>query len=147
MSKFASSKVTTLMLVFGLTTVFTGCGGRYAFDTVPVQGVVTLDGRPLAGALVVFRPVNGRPSSGTTDITGKYELQYMPAKPGALPGEHQVSITTALEPDSDSDNPLKQRGRAELVPPQYNSRTTLTATVQPGASGPHDFRLESTKRS
>jgi len=60
---------------------------------VPVTGMVTLDGKPVADAAVLFTPVGGGPpASGTTDGEGRFQLTAV-NQPGAVPGEHQVTIT------------------------------------------------------
>ncbi len=88
-----------------------------------VAGVVTLDGRPLAGANLVFEPVEGgRASTGYTDENGRYELIYIRHDKGAKVGRHKV-IINAGAPDS---------GRAEIVPPRYNENSSLVAEVKAG---------------
>jgi hypothetical protein len=88
-----------------------------------VAGTVTLDGRPLAGANLVFEPVEGgRASTGYTDANGRYELFYIRRDKGAKVGRHKVVIN-AGDPDS---------GKAEIVPPRYNQNTTLEAEVKAG---------------
>jgi hypothetical protein len=103
-----------------------GCGGG-ASDTPElgqVSGTVTLDGQPLAGANLEFVPQEGgRPSVGTTDEAGHYELRYSQDEPGAKVGTHTVSIRTFSY--SAPDVP-------EKLPAKYNAQTTLTATVKPG---------------
>jgi hypothetical protein len=65
-----------LVLTFA-TTLFAiiGCGGvKY----VPVSGVVTLDGKPLANAMVLFQPIGdqgGVGSTAKTDSEGRYKLE------------------------------------------------------------------------
>jgi hypothetical protein len=96
-----------------------------------VTGMVTLDGKPLANAVVTFIPMSeeankeakGSGSSAYTDASGRYDLQYSPEEFGALIGKHLISIT-ALDPNT---------GR-ELLPPAYNSNTTLTEVVKPGSN-------------
>jgi len=100
-------------------------------NLVDVSGTVTLDGQPLPGARVLFRPKQGRPSAGITDDVGHYKLQYTAEKPGALPGEHSVIITTASE----------ESGK-EVVPARYNVKSTLKVSVDPGQRT-HDFALDS----
>jgi hypothetical protein len=111
-----------------------GCGQEV--DLVKAGGVVTLDGKPLPGARVLFRPAQGRPSAGTTDAEGRYSLQYTAEKLGVLPGQHSVAITTAVESSEDA-RPVK-----ETLPSRYNRQTTLTATVDAGHQT-HDFSLQS----
>jgi hypothetical protein len=98
-----------------------------------VSGTVTLDGAPLAGALVVFTPDGpGRSALATTDTAGRYELAFLRDISGANVGTHTVRITTATE----------DRGGKEILPPRYHVKTELTATVEAG-SNTLDFPLES----
>src|SRR6516162_11327434 len=74
-----------------------GCSSqRFA----PVSGRVTLNGAPLANALVSFNPIPkegsaeaGPGSVGTTNDHGEYTLRVGPDQPGALVGKHRVAIT------------------------------------------------------
>ncbi len=88
-----------------------------------VHGTVTLDGQPLAGAIVTFEPLEaGRGSIAMTDAQGRYELIYIRNDKGAKVGAHRVQITTSNA----------NAGKPELVPPKYNVQTTLSADVKPG---------------
>lgn len=137
----ASSRLLASALLFaGLAQ---GCGGAKEVGLVTVEGVVTLNGAPLPDANVVFRPTKGRPSIGKTDEKGRYQLAYLEGRPGALPGAHQVSISTFVEPNSDSSDPLLQKGRPEQVPANYNVRTTLVADLSADGNAVQDFTLES----
>ena len=56
-----------------------GCGGDEAetVSTEMVEGVVTLDGRPVEGATLTFVPVTegfGAAATGMSDAEGKYRL-------------------------------------------------------------------------
>jgi hypothetical protein len=76
------------------TALVAGCGSGLA----PVKGVVTLDGKPLPNASVVFisQESGGRDASGFTDARGVFQLTtYRPgdgALPGALPGRYKVTV-------------------------------------------------------
>src|SRR5260370_18785229 len=71
-----------------LTTV--GCGKG---NVTKVEGVVTLDGKPLPGATLSFVPVGeGKPAFGRTDNVGSFRLTTFRTDDGALPGEYQVVI-------------------------------------------------------
>jgi hypothetical protein len=62
-------------------------------EIVPVSGTVLLDGKPVSGAGVLFTPVADGPlATGTTDDQGRYSLTTG-ERAGAVPGEHQVTIT------------------------------------------------------
>jgi hypothetical protein len=121
--------------VLGLASLLiaVGCGRSDRPDLGTVQGTVTLDGKPLAGALVVFTPSGpGRSASDLTDAAGRYELTYLRDIAGATLGPHVVIITTATE----------ERGGREMLPPRYHEKTELSATVAPG-SNTIDFPLKS----
>lgn len=115
-----------------------GCGPGNGLVTV--KGKVTLNGQPLEGAVVQFQPTarGGSPSSGVTDADGRYELMYTFDAPGATPGEHVVSISTAR---TDLDEGGYEVERPERVPAKYNTQTTLKRTVEPGGST-FDFKLD-----
>jgi hypothetical protein len=82
-----------------------GCGGESSLPTLtPVEGVVTLGGQPLPHALITFNPTkSGLPanSAGTavTDEAGKFTLTTA-GKPGAVPGEHVVTVVDGPPPDA-----------------------------------------------
>src|SRR5437764_310704 len=86
-----------------------GCGSR---QFVPVSGKVTLNGKPLANALVSFNRVpeegsieSGPSSVGTTNQNGEYTLRVTLKQVGALVGKHRVAITAIIsqvDPESDA---------------------------------------------
>jgi hypothetical protein len=93
-----------------------GCGGS---KLVPVEGIVTLDGKPVEGATVVFLPdgASGRPAQGLTASDGRFHLSTVSEK-GAGPGDYKVVVTKTVgilppgaEPPSPDDERkmLKQR--------------------------------------
>jgi hypothetical protein len=114
-----------------------GCGSGN--NLARVSGKVTLNGRPLEGATVEFQPTakGGSPSSGVTDAEGRYELMYTFEIPGAIPGEHLVSIRTAGTYFDERGNELE---RPERVPARYNGQTELKRSVEPGKNT-IDFEL------
>lgn len=77
--------------------VVAGCGGSGP-KIAPVQGRITLDGRPLANADIRFQPDGPeRPSIGRTDSEGRYELMFKRGQPGAVVGQHTVRIWVSPE--------------------------------------------------
>ena len=114
-----------------------GCGSEG--DLASVKGKVTLSGEPLEGAIVQFQPTaeDGSPSAGKTDAKGRYELMYTFDTPGAMPGEHVVTIRTAAAyyEEEDTDAPPVER-----IPAKYNTRSELKRTVEPGKNT-IDFEL------
>lgn len=119
-----------------------GCGNKLSI--VPAEGTVTFDGKPLAAAAVVFQPVKGgRLSHGKTDKDGRYRLTYVEGQWGAFPGTHRVSISTFVEPNSDSSDPAIQSGQKEIIPAKYNTQTTLEAKLPADRNDALDFALKS----
>jgi hypothetical protein len=122
---------------YPLSTLFcllllSGCGGDKPALGV-VCGTVTLDGRPLAGACVIFEPMtSSRASMGWTDAQGKYELVYIRDEKGAKVGANRVRITAAKS----------KANLPELLPPRYNAQTTLQEDVKAGKNE-IDFPLTS----
>lgn len=106
-----------------------GCSRGDRPELGEVTGTVTLDGKPLEGALVAFYPEEGRTVGGTTDAEGFYEVMYLQGVKGTKVGPNKVEITTSLDPSDEDWRPGKS---AEKVPPWYNVRTTLEANVEPG---------------
>jgi len=132
---------THLFLASWTCLALVGCGG--GIEVAPVRGTVFLDSKPLADATVIFYPSDGRPSMGITNELGEYELSYIREVKGAVIGQHKVSISTYLESDPDSSDPVIQKGRPEIVPDRYNTKSTLTAEVLPGEEVMADFLLDS----
>jgi hypothetical protein len=122
-----------------------GCGGP---RVVPVSGVVTLDGHPLAHASVSFQPISpgkgvnpGPGSLGETDDNGAFTLRVVGVdRNGAYVGRHRVEIAKytrdRVDPASDRGPPSRN-----LVPPKYNLQTTLTYEVPPGGTDRANFDL------
>ena len=107
-----------------------GCGGGGA-DLSSVEGTVTLDGQPLANAIVNFEPAEGGAArssyDGQTDAKGHYVLHATASQKGAELGDYTVHITL---PKLAKDDPNAKT--AIKVPAKYNTQTTLTATVKQG---------------
>jgi hypothetical protein len=101
-----------------LATLAAGCGTDYS----TVKGRVTLDGRPLGGAMVGFYPETGRGSHGETDAEGRYELMYTNKKAGVPPGSCVVRITAA-----DANTP-------EKLPARYHEKSGLPRRSSPGTA-------------
>lgn len=113
-----------------------GCGGDP--NIIPVTGQITLDGSPLANAEVTFTPSKFQAGSsmGTTDENGNYELFHTVDQKGAYFGSHIVSI---------SKDETSSRGVLQIVPPNYNRKSKLTAEVSQDGPNEIDFDLESGK--
>ena len=87
---------TTILILLSLHL---GCGDGND-PRMPVSGIVTLDGQPLADAKVTLMPKdNRRVANAMTDESGRFEsaTTFTPGD-GALIGEHYVAITPKVPP-------------------------------------------------
>ncbi len=131
-------------LVPPLLLLLAGCGGPH--NLARVSGRVTLNGKPLSGAAVVFQPVAadnlnpGPGSGGFTDADGRYTLTLTGTKTrGAVVGKHKVRITLVPDSDPADDRPKPTR----QLPGRYNRATKLEFDVRPGGTDSADFPLKS----
>jgi hypothetical protein len=106
---------------------------------VPVDGVVTLNGEPLVGAVVTFLPPRWGPGVGETDREGKYSLKNAGHK-GTPPGDYKVAISYLVSADGEPQGLAPRSGLVlppsmltakERLPREYSDlgRTRLTAKV------------------
>lgn len=116
-----------MMLIAGLAGLLAGCS-RPAETGVPVEGRVQVNGKPAAGAIVTFHPVNAAPNaerpSGQVAEDGSYRV------PAAAPGEYRVTVawyTASARKGVYSDEAVL----VSQLPPAYNrpDATPLKATV------------------
>ncbi len=145
--KIARVLVSVAVLMIVSVFLFLGCGGSGRPGAVRVTGQVTLDGKPLAGAAVMFTgPEGGAPVTAVTDANGNFFLH-------AVPGVNKVAVAKteaaggggeeALSPPEDvpTVNEAKQ-----LIPPKYANPATsgISFEVKPGMP-PVKIELKSTE--
>jgi hypothetical protein len=118
-----------------------GCGPSGP-EIASVSGRVTMDGKPLANATVVFIPENGRPAGATTDSDGRYVLNFAQGRRGAIPGKNMIRVTTQRDPTPGEDGKAIP-GSKETIPAKYNAATELTFDVQPKKKNVANFDLTS----
>jgi hypothetical protein len=142
-----------------------GCGVRDQLGFTPVEGHVTLDGRPVEGGEIRFQPDTDRGTTGPLSASplgrdGRYSLRGPGTRIGALPGEHRVYLVMpepimASEPmilidgrfvRPDGESPPSPGGRPR-VPARFLAPETsgMTATVAPATRNTIDFELVSQK--
>lgn len=118
-----------------------GCSGS---SIVPVEGKVTLDGKPLAEASIVLgqlRATSPGPFVGTTDAEGHFALGTSEnAGGGVAPGEYRLMITTVKMTGGgmEFDPPPTQK---EVVPVQFRDGSQFF-TVPPGGKTDANFDLK-----
>jgi hypothetical protein len=126
-----------------------GAAGCARHSIVPVSGKVTLDGKPLVRAIVIFQPESeelnpGPGSQGRTDTSGEFTLQLMTKDvKGAMVGRHKVSITAYEGDDTVPSSGSDIVFRKPLLPPEYNSETKLRFDVPAAGTTAANFDLKS----
>ena len=108
-----------IVAVLGLT-IIAGC--QKGTKLVPVEGKVTLDGKPLADAAVLLSPTRGNgpgPFVGTTNGEGRFSLGPVgKERGGAAPETYIVAITT-VKADPNSPDGSPPPGQKEVVPAKF----------------------------
>ena len=128
-----------------LAACLVGCArGPDGPTLVPVSGTVTLEGKPLSGALVTFIPTGdtrGTDVSGRTDGEGRYRLATPKGREGAPIGTYKVTVSRLLLPDGseyvpDPAVPPIESPARESLPPHFSdpAQTRLSATVPEGGA-------------
>jgi hypothetical protein len=141
-----------------------GCGRGP--ERVEVEGVVTLDGKPLPNVEVVFLPDPERGSTGPraaalTDAEGRYHLRSDKGEDGAAVGKYRVLIVDNAARSMSPGKPAALAGGADdaapaaggsirkpgkkggRVPVRYGSVTATPFTGIEVTSGKqrHDFKI------
>lgn len=158
------SKLLQMCAVSGMLLSIAGCGPEQVEhpDTVAVTGKITLDGKPLAGASIIFNPVvtsdETFPARATSKEDGTYELNtFFSAstdEPGAVPGQYNVTVTkaaAAAAPQSHGDVDMSapqgkpdahSSGPENALPAKYQSPTTSGIKKEVKADGANDIPIE-----
>lgn len=128
-----------------------GCSHSAAapkIQTLPVTGKVTLDGKPLAGASIVFMMYEPPAAFvATTNDDGTYQLQGPEGRSASLQGACKVTISRMVKPDGSLLAPGELPAMVQAVeqlPAKYSrlESTKLAANVTP-AGGTFDFEVTS----
>jgi hypothetical protein len=108
---------------------------------------VTLNGQPLELGIIQFQPASAEEPlpAGAEIKDGAYTI---PRDQGPTPGNYRVFITssggkqpTQTPAKTSEENNMTGGIMPDLIPPQYNVQTTLTAKVESGKANKFDFAL------
>jgi hypothetical protein len=106
-------------------------------------GKVTSDGVPIArGHIRFFSLSEGGIGTDGELVDGKYDI---PASQGPTKGTYRVEIVSLKKtgrrvPDPDSGGEVEEV--INLLPPHYNTQSTLQINYDPTSIQPHDFELK-----
>ena len=139
--------------LFGVVLLcLAGCGQKNSNlpPQYPVSGTVTLDGKPLTGAGIMFLPrgdTRGTGAMGMTDEAGKYTLKTDYGGPGAPEGEFAVTISKVVNKDGTPyiPNPdVAEAGERETLPGRFSDSMKTELNAQVGKeSNTINFELKS----
>jgi hypothetical protein len=127
-----------------------GCGeGDDGPATHPVTGVVTLEGKPVEGATVMFRPLAGEVvGQATTDGQGQFEASIeldlgKRTKQGLPAGEYGVSVIKMETPGGGSAAAPFASPPRNVLPQKYADfgSSGLERTVEAGKPNHFELRL------
>ena len=138
-----------ILLAVTTSSVVVGCGA--AEDGPPresIAGKVTLDGKPVKKGFITFLPVGGNPEHIVSGLIldGEYSLTRAA---GPTRGLHRVDITSreatgkVIKDRNDPENPTVVT--RELIPPEFNVSSRLTAEVKADTDNRRDYELSSVK--
>src|SRR5262249_44673712 len=120
---WAGGGTSLAVLVLGL-----GCSGA---KPTKIEGIVTLAGKPVEGAMVSFVPKGGKglPATGLTESAGAFHLTTFSSEDGALPGDYKILVTKSptsgsagkqMDPEQIKSMML---GGAKKAPPKENGES------------------------
>jgi hypothetical protein len=138
-----------------LALALAGCGKAKGPETFPVTGAVTMDGKPVAEAMIQFTPASASAEGGIaagmagaqarTDAEGRYAMSIMldqgkTTKPGLPAGDYIVSVQKLEFPGGAASATSPPHN---VLPAKYATAQTspLKATVKANGENHFDFPL------
>ncbi|MDR3634758.1 MAG: hypothetical protein P4L84_13220 [Isosphaeraceae bacterium] len=144
-------------LIVSLAALVTACNSERPAGQVavyPVKGQVLFGGKPVAGALVTFHPVDEsktgaavvRPT-GQTDDDGRFELMSYTRGDGAPAGSYLVSIAGLARPSSEGSvlpDPKRPPPKTDVLKGRFldHKKNNLKAEVKEGENVVPAFDLK-----
>ncbi len=111
----------------------TGCGpSRPA--VVPAAGIVTLDGKPLAGGFIRLVPAASRPATAAIGPNGRFTLGTFAEADGCVPGTHGVEVIGPLPAGGEAAAAVP--APTVTVPARYRAAETSGLTITITITGP-----------
>jgi hypothetical protein len=121
-----------LLLLTAAAPACVGCGS----SSVPVRGVLRVDGKPLTGAFVTFNAQDPgcKDAHGSTDADGAFRLSTVRPGDGVMPGFYKITVQysepVAVPPGLKSLDEI-QRATAEAAASRKQSLVLPAIYTQP----------------
>lgn len=113
-------------LASSLLTLLVGCGPTGP-QRIPVSGVVTLDGKPLSDATIIFTPKGSGAASAASIVDGRFSLTEMD---GPTVGQHGIRINPhEAELEEAVPSELTRSNRRPRIPRRYQQEGALSVDV------------------
>lgn len=113
-------------VVAALALAGVGCGQQTVrYEMLPVAGVVTLAGEPLAGAEVMFDSADGPRGFGVSDEAGRFTVTTRQYGSGLPAGEYRVFVTGS------ETTHLARSGRAVQIATLYGESGVGRVAIDP----------------
>ena len=147
--------VLALILVVALGPALAGCAKQEFQNmrqpTHAVQGQVTLDGKPMANATIVFKPVDTakfkwrEQPQAKSDAEGRFTVFTYEANDGAPAGDYKVGIAVLAAAEEEGSDQVRRDKSAPKIPARYGDAATsgLTAKVEAKPTELPPFELTS----
>ncbi len=133
--------------------ISSGCGPDLSHlpATVTAEGVVTLDGKPIEGAMISFiSPTTQYHATAQSDAQGRFSLKAFNEKPGAVPGNYALEVNKTVVSGTSAENTEGGDGAALTVsfglPKRYASMATSRLKAEIPATGTSDLKIELTSK-
>lgn len=142
----SAARARAAAVFFVVATLAGGCGPKKP-SAYPVEGIVTLDGVPLPGASVVFRPTaGGQAAAGLTDQAGRYVLSTLGYKPGAGALATAYAVTVRKYKSVEDELPPKPAEPEALAKWQSQADALLArwTAEEPPLLTPKPYAIEAT---
>ena len=121
-----------LILLAALVAALPGCMGD---GLAEVSGTVTMDGQLLKDGEIILESTDQKSTPAGAKISdGSYSMR-------TTPGPKVVRIL-ASRPTSKPDPVMGSAAREAAIGPQYNTKSNLRATINPGKQSGLDFQVK-----
>lgn len=132
-----------IVVTLGLSLLAAFAGCSRSDGRLQVSGTVSLDGNPLPNGSVMFFPTEpGMTPNGATISNGRFALG---GAAGIQPGAYRVEIRSYTQSTELASNGefMEMPTETNIIPPEYNEKTTLTVVIQPNDVNDLKFELSS----
>jgi hypothetical protein len=150
-------KSLAIFACLGCLILLSGCGGKTKLPgLVPASGKLTLDGTPLANAVISFQPKGeGRSATATTNAAGEFQATTLNPNDGIFPGDYVITVSKSeivgkTYSDAEIEDIIQKTGEGprietkQVVPDKYLSAETsgLSASIPSGGNNSISLELK-----